>query len=240
MAFRPETNRPSTLARREALLRAAAELVAERGVRGVTHRAVATRAELPLSATSYFFASIDELVLEALRFFIEEFVARIEAVASAIAEQRLAPAEAADRLVGALLAEPEHQIVAQFEAYLEVPRRPDLRTETEHAIVALERLAEAGLTAAGARRPGDGARAFVALIDGFALQRLAWPRGRNDREALRQAILALLIAYTMHEHEHAEWMRRLQTAPSDVRSPKRHPRRPPQAKARRRAAAAGA
>jgi len=240
MPFRPQTNRPSTLARREALLRAAAELVAERGVGGVTHREVAARADLPLSATSYFFASIDELVLEALRFFIEEFVARVEAVAVTIAEQRLAPAQAADRLVSALLAEPEHQIVAQFEAYLEVTRRSDLRRETEQVIVALERLAEAGLTAAGASRPADGARAFVALIDGFALQRLAWPRGKRDREALREAVLALLIAYTMDEREHAEWMRRLRTVPSDVRSPRPHARRPAKARTRRRAAPAGA
>ena len=37
------------------------------GAGAVTHRAVAARAGVPLSTTSYFFSSIDELVTEALR-----------------------------------------------------------------------------------------------------------------------------------------------------------------------------
>ena len=43
-------------ARREALLRAAVALLAEGGVRAVTHRAVADRAGVPLAATTYYFA----------------------------------------------------------------------------------------------------------------------------------------------------------------------------------------
>ena len=196
MAFRPQTNRPATLARREALLSAAAELVAERGVGAVTHREVAARAELPLSATSYFFASIDELVLEALRYFIAGLIERVADVTEDISQQQFAPEAAVDLLLGALLAEPEHHVIAQFEAYLEVTRRPELRPAIQGVIVALERLAEATLTATGAKRPAEGSRAFVALIDGFALQRLAWPRGTSDRQALRAAMLALHAAYT--------------------------------------------
>jgi DNA-binding transcriptional regulator YbjK len=213
IAFRPETNRPSTLARREALLTAAAELVAERGVSGVTHRAVAARAGLPLSATSYFFASIDELVLEALRVFMGEFIARLDLLAAAISEQHLAPADAADLVVRALLASPQPHVVAQFEAYLEVTRRPEPPPEVKQAIAALERLARAALTSAGATRPAEGARAFVAMADGFALHRLAWPRARSDRTALRQALLSLFIAYTMDADERAGWDARLRQPP---------------------------
>ncbi len=184
-------------------------------MRGVTHRAVAARAGLPLSATSYFFASIDELVLEALRVFMADFVERLDAVTTAITEQRLTPAQATDRLVAALLAEPAPRIVAQFEGYLEVTRRAQPPPEVKRAIAALERLAEAALAAAGATRPADGARAFVALIDGFALHRLAWPRGRRDREALREAILSLFIAYTMDARERADWAARLHHEPAD-------------------------
>jgi DNA-binding transcriptional regulator YbjK len=187
--------------------------VAERGVSGVTHRAVAARAGLPLSATSYFFSSIDELVLEALRVFMGEFVDRLDLVAAAIVQERLAPAEAADRLTRLLVAEPGSRIVAQFEAYLEVTRRPEPPAEIKAAMSALERLAAAALTAAGATRPAAGARAFVAIADGFALHRLAWPRGRSDRTQLREAFLALFIAYTMGAAERADWDARLRQRP---------------------------
>jgi len=188
--------------------------VADRGVSGVTHRAVAARAGLPLSATSYFFASIDELVLEALRVFMAEFIERLDGVASAIAEQRLSPEQAADRLVDVLLAEPQSPVVAQFEAYLEVTRRSEPPVEVKRAIAALERLAVAALTAAGASRPSEGARAFVALIDGFAMHRLAWPRGRRDRTELREAVLSLFIAYAMDPLERANWAVRLRQPPA--------------------------
>ena len=44
-------------------------LMGRTGRSGLTHRAVATRAGLPLSTTSYFFDSLDDLLLEALRVF---------------------------------------------------------------------------------------------------------------------------------------------------------------------------
>ncbi|MBX3287035.1 MAG: TetR family transcriptional regulator, partial [Actinobacteria bacterium] len=67
MAADARTHRASAQRRRAALLDAAAELAAEIGAGAVTHRAVAARAGVPLSTTSYFFGSIDELVTEALR-----------------------------------------------------------------------------------------------------------------------------------------------------------------------------
>jgi DNA-binding transcriptional regulator YbjK len=193
MGARPQTHRSSTLARRRALLEAAVALVAEHGVGGVTHRGVAARAGLPTATTSYFFESLDELVLEAMRVLAAEEVEALDAIARAVAS--LTPDEVLDRFVGALLAQPAARNVAQFEAYLEVTRRPELREEVGAVLVAFERLAEAALRAAGAARPAEGARAFVALADGFALHRLAHPRGGADAEALRAGFGALFSAY---------------------------------------------
>ncbi|HEX6382829.1 MAG TPA: TetR family transcriptional regulator, partial [Acidimicrobiia bacterium] len=61
--------------RREALLRAAIELLGETGVRSVTHRAVAERAGVPLASTTYYFSSVKELVEEALKLHVAERVA---------------------------------------------------------------------------------------------------------------------------------------------------------------------
>jgi DNA-binding transcriptional regulator YbjK len=185
---RPATHRGATLHRRDALLDAAVALVAERGVQGLTHRAVAARAGLPPSTPSYFFATLNDLVVAALQRSSTRQTGELDAVTAALLEDGLRPEDAVDRLVSLLVAEPAAQVVAHFEAYLEVSRRDGLRPEVAAVLAAYERMAAAALGAAGAD-PAAG-RAFVALVDGFALQRLV--DGRPDPDALRGALLALL------------------------------------------------
>jgi DNA-binding transcriptional regulator YbjK len=208
---RPASHRAPALARRAALLDAAVEVVAERGVGGATHRAIAARAGVPLSTTSYFFGSLDELILAALRSFAATSIAELEATAQAFASSTLSPADAVQLLVDALVAEPRASTIAQFEIYLEAARRTELQTEVRKILAGFERLAHSALLAVGARRPTAAARAFVALADGFALQRLASPRGRRDTTALRDAMLDLLISQLMSEGDHDAWKRKLAT-----------------------------
>lgn len=52
--------------RRQALVAAASELLAEGGFDAVRHRAVAERAGLPLASTTYYFSSLDDLVSAAV------------------------------------------------------------------------------------------------------------------------------------------------------------------------------
>jgi DNA-binding transcriptional regulator YbjK len=199
------------LARREALLAAAVDVVAERGVGGATHRAIAARAGVPLSTTSYFFGSLDELIVAALKVFAIESIAELEQTAAAFSASTLSPADAVQLLVDALVDEPRASTIAQFEIYLEAARRSELQAEVRKILTSFERLAYTALTAVGAHRPKDGARAFVAIADGFALQRLASPRGKRDMTSLREAITDLLIAQLMGDDEHAEWKQRLAT-----------------------------
>ena len=56
-----------------------------------------------------------------------------------------------------------------------------------HGLAFVERLAYDVLGSLGAERPHDAARHLVAVLDGFALQRIARPRA-DDREALRTAV----------------------------------------------------
>jgi DNA-binding transcriptional regulator YbjK len=214
---RPDTHREATLARRQALLDAAVEVVAERGVGGATHREIASRAGLPLSTTSYFFDSIDELLLEAMRVFTGRLLSELEVVRAILTGQELPPIEAVDALLEVLMAQPQARIVAQFETYLEATRREEVREEVRHLIEALEAVAAAGLAAAGARNPTEGARAFVALLDGSALHRVAWPRRRGDREVLREAMIDLFVAQTLDDRERAELRKRAERAPTAAR-----------------------
>ncbi|MEU4511826.1 TetR family transcriptional regulator [Nonomuraea wenchangensis] len=69
------TPSPATQARsrrrRATLLNTAVDLLAEGGFAAVTHRAVAQRAHLPLAATTYYFASRDQLLAEAFAQLVE-------------------------------------------------------------------------------------------------------------------------------------------------------------------------
>jgi DNA-binding transcriptional regulator YbjK len=197
----PRRHRPSAQARREALLRAAVEVAAERGVAGTTHRAVTERAGLPLATASYFFASIDDLVAEALRTFVADEAARLEA----IAEQLDRDGDRADDLAAALSeasmpSGPLPWALAQFEAYLQAARDDAMRPLVAEALAAYERVAERALAAGGA--PPDAAAgaapAFNALADGFALHRLARPRA-GDVAALRRALRLLFLGLLVEQ-----------------------------------------
>src|ERR1700756_5424675 len=54
--------------RRHALISAAAALLSEGGFDAVRHRAVARRAGLPLASTTYYFSSLDDLLVQAVEF----------------------------------------------------------------------------------------------------------------------------------------------------------------------------
>src|SRR3954449_114276 len=72
------TNVPKGAARREHILRATLELIGEHGSDAVTHRAVAKRARVPLSATTYWFDSKEQLLQETLLLAAREEVERLE------------------------------------------------------------------------------------------------------------------------------------------------------------------
>ena len=161
----------------------------------MTHRAVAARAGLPLSTTSYFFDSLDDLLLEALRHFAAQEIARYEAIARTFAESALTPDQALDAFVALLTGQPSQATIAQFEAYLEAARRPELREEIAAVLDAFAAPVAAALAAAGVAEPAAAARAFVALADGLALQRAVRGPAATDATELADALRRLFAGY---------------------------------------------
>jgi len=64
--------------RRREILNAALWVIARRGLRGVTHRAVAQAAGVHLSQTTYYFADLQALITEAFQHFIAEGRGNVE------------------------------------------------------------------------------------------------------------------------------------------------------------------
>jgi TetR/AcrR family transcriptional regulator, regulator of biofilm formation and stress response len=216
VAVRTKERRARGERRRAEVLAAALRVIAKRGVASTTHRAVADEAGVPSSTPGYYFDSIDELLDEALLMFVRDETTRLEELAARLSEASVSPAELAQLLMEELGQGKDPRLpteVAQFELYLEAARRPGLRRAAEECLALYADAAEAALQAAGARRPEEGARAFHALIDGFALHRIAVPREGYVAEVVRPALESLFIAYAMDAKERTKWDRRLRVPP---------------------------
>jgi len=162
--------------RRRCILEAALKVIGRGGIAAVTHRTVADVAEVPLGSLTYYFASKDDLLREALLLFAEEETARLRALGEALAREAPGPAEIARHFAAALAGDDPAQ-VAQFELYLEAARNPELREAAATCFAAYEEVCAAALRAAGAPDPGGLAATFVALADGMGLRRIATPDG---------------------------------------------------------------
>ena len=178
--------------RREALVEAALRVLLRDGPRGLSHRAVAAEAGLPLAATTYYFTSKDELLEEALQRIAGAEAARLAAAADELGGMDL---ETAAGAVGAkaLLAEYDMMLV-KFEVYMEAARRPSLRPACEAWIDSFRALAEAVLRAGGVRDPQARARILVAAIDGLMVEHLATADGPPDEAALQADLDCLFSA----------------------------------------------
>ncbi|KAF1054989.1 MAG: HTH-type transcriptional regulator RcdA [Stenotrophomonas maltophilia] len=66
-----KASRQGSEQRRQAILDAAMRLIVRDGVRAVRHRAVAAEAGVPLSATTYYFKDIQDLITDTFSLFVE-------------------------------------------------------------------------------------------------------------------------------------------------------------------------
>ena len=127
-------------ARRQAIVDAAVELIAE-NAEPLSHRATARRAGVPDSAPSYYFESIEELTVEAFRTAIRGFIARIEALTAAVEETAMTPEEVIRAYAAGSAAETRATRL-QFIAYLYATSHPALQREVESAVAAMTGAAE--------------------------------------------------------------------------------------------------
>lgn len=66
------SRRPRGEASRHAILDATLELIARHGIHAVTHRAIAAEAGVALASTTYFFASLPDLIEQAFDLYVEQ------------------------------------------------------------------------------------------------------------------------------------------------------------------------
>ncbi|WP_409497312.1 TetR/AcrR family transcriptional regulator [Amycolatopsis sp. cmx-11-12] len=184
--------------RRELLLRAAMQLICDGGVKAVTHRAVSARAGLPQAAAGYYFATSEELIAEALRFHIHERIEIVRDLLADVVRDAESVLEVGERLTQALVAGKFGVTVAQYELYMEAARNPAMRAVVDEAMRAFETSAAPLLASLGIADSPRAAKAFMALLDGLALHRLANPQpAEEDVELTKRSLQGLFLAFAM-------------------------------------------
>ncbi|SHF07444.1 TetR/AcrR family transcriptional regulator [Streptoalloteichus hindustanus] len=176
---------PADPHRRERIVAATERVLRAHGIAGLTHRAVAREADVPLGSTTYYFATLDDLLRAALHRLVErhrEWMRRwSERVGDVSAAQLV---EALTDLVAECVGPRRADLVVDYELSTAAMRRPELR---ELAATYPETVFAVLSTKTTARK----ARALAAAIDGLLIDGLTAPTPppRDQVSAVLAAIL---------------------------------------------------
>lgn len=174
---------PADPARRERILAATERILLAHGIAGLSHRAVAREADVPLGSTTYYFATLDDLLDAATRELSERYARWLRTWGEELGE--VTPAqlvEAVADLVQDQLANAREELALSYELLAAAMRRPELR---DAALLYASSEAEVLST----KTDPATAEALVRLLDGVLLQSLA-----SSTPVSRAAITAPLAA----------------------------------------------
>lgn len=185
--------------RMAALADAAIHVVATKGMRGLTHRAVDARAGVPTGSTSAYFRTRKALVEGVVQRLADLDNAEVAEVGTTgpLDPDRLA--EGVAHVLDQWMTTGRERTLARYACLLEATHHPELRGILAHG----ERpraQARAMLAAAGAEDPERQGREFVAFVDGLLFDRLVGagalgaptPGTPESRAELAQAVRAAL------------------------------------------------
>ncbi|MFD1376682.1 TetR/AcrR family transcriptional regulator [Micrococcus antarcticus] len=192
-----ETERPSYGEGREALMSAVMRIVAAKGLRGVTYRAVAGVAGVNHNLISHHFGSIETLLTATMEWAIQRSIENTELALFADLNEHYA-----DALIASVTAEPEVHMF-QFEMLLEARRRPELQETSRRLYANYVSSVHAALQSRGIEAGEDLCKAIFASLDGLMLQFLTM----GDPAGIRSAVVQLgqLMATSMDRSpEHHE------------------------------------
>jgi len=190
--------------RRYALVSAAAELLCEGGFEAVRHRAVARRAGLPLASTTYYFSSLDDLMISAVEHIGMLEVAQLRARVAALSRRRRGAGSTADLLVDLLVSEEpgpgqSEQLISRYERYIACARQPALRKiQRRNVRLRADAIAEA------IERSGRSVRIelvakLICAVDGAVICALVEDEP-VPRTAARATLIEIIDVLAPHDH----------------------------------------
>jgi AcrR family transcriptional regulator len=166
--------------RRNAIADAAIHLVATRGLRGLTHRAVDAEAGLPPGSTSYYLRTRNALLTACVNRMLARDVGGVPV-----------GGEGVELLVGMTVGLARHRpddLVARYELSLEASRQPELRAAIDQGGGQLRELLAQLLAGLGVPDPADAAWPVAAMMDGLLYDRVAGVGTTLSDEAFEDAV----------------------------------------------------
>jgi DNA-binding transcriptional regulator YbjK len=154
--------------RRDAIADAAIHLVATRGLRGLTHRAVDTEAGLPPGSTSYYLRTRSALLTAC----VNRMLAR-DLSASPAFEAGTAPVDLLIAMTVNLARDRPDDLIARYELSLEASRQPELRAAIDEGGRQLRAVLAQLLGGLGVPNPSAAAWPVAAMLDGLLYDRVA-------------------------------------------------------------------
>lgn len=175
---------------------AAAELLCEGGFDAVRHRAVARRAGLPLASTTYYFSSLDDLVVHAVEFTGAQEAAQLGRRLAQLSRRRRGVESTAEVLVDLLLGDSptpqvSEQLISRYERYIACARQPWLRDvqrrlRQQRTAAVVEVIDRSGRTVRG-----DHLKALMCAVDGAVVAALVDENG-DLRDTARTALIDVI------------------------------------------------
>ncbi|MFG1791221.1 TetR/AcrR family transcriptional regulator [Nocardia sp. NPDC049149] len=181
---RPRRHDPD---RAERIAEVVEELIAERGIEGLSHRAIAERADVSLSSTTYHFKDREALIRAGLQRTADRFAEYMAGWAAEHAHDT--PAQLTDALTDAVLyccGEGRTASTVEYELFLAALRRPELRDTAA-------RLEQEGTAAMTPVVGPVAAAAIQAVMNGLCLQAMTSP-APPARAEIRQVIAYVVDA----------------------------------------------
>jgi DNA-binding transcriptional regulator YbjK len=185
--------RPQGNARRLLLLQTTLRLIADEGIDAVSHRSVAEAAGVPLGSTTYWFASRQEMLRQALEHFARLEIETLREHLGAVLGRRLSRKRLVDEFTGLLapqLGQARWRTVAQYAFLNEAARQPELEPVCREWTVAWQEALTEVFDSLGAPDPELEARMFLAMLDGLLLGQLATPDEDPKENVIRPALRA--------------------------------------------------
>lgn len=170
---------------RDALLAATVHVVASKGLRGLTYRAVAEHAGVNNTLVVHHFGNRATLIEAALEWSVQQSIGLSQLKALPATEEEFCQS------ILALIAENPDMQIFQYEMILEARRRPELAGAVQRLYASYISALSEGLERIGFGTEEGAAQAAFAALDGLVLQLLAGVNTDGVEAAIRYLWVAL-------------------------------------------------
>ncbi|MGK9172649.1 TetR family transcriptional regulator [Yokenella regensburgei] len=171
--------RPNDPHRREKIIEATLEAIAEHGIQAVTHRKIASHADVPLGSMTYYFTGIDALLDEAFTRFTQQMSEQYQAFFDKVTNQAEA-CDAITRLIYSAQVTTPHNMELMYQLYAFMSKKPTFKSVMQNWMRTSQTTLEQWFDPVTAR-------ALDAFIEGMTLHFVV------DREPLKREDLRIMI-----------------------------------------------